>query len=94
MFVQDKDRWTELRRRCADKGIQFSQARNSVQGLKLQAKPSQILKSAKLGVPKEIPVDEVRKTSLPKAFRFSRCAEYRTDSENPRLSFGLRHSRG
>ncbi|GBP92061.1 hypothetical protein EVAR_67789_1 [Eumeta japonica] len=38
MFVQDKDRWTELRRRCADKGIQFSQARNSVQGLKLQAK--------------------------------------------------------
>ncbi|GBP91943.1 hypothetical protein EVAR_68798_1 [Eumeta japonica] len=26
MFVQDKDRWTELRRRCAEKGIQFSQA--------------------------------------------------------------------
>ncbi|GBP37301.1 hypothetical protein EVAR_35735_1 [Eumeta japonica] len=38
MFVQNKDRWTELRRRCADKGIQFSQARNSAQGLKLQAK--------------------------------------------------------
>ncbi|GBP83915.1 hypothetical protein EVAR_89637_1 [Eumeta japonica] len=38
MFVQNKDRWTELRRRCAEKGIQFSQARNSAQGLKLQAK--------------------------------------------------------
>ncbi|GBP87969.1 hypothetical protein EVAR_62476_1 [Eumeta japonica] len=26
MFVQDKDRWTELRRRCADKGIHLASA--------------------------------------------------------------------
>ncbi|GBP97659.1 Nucleic-acid-binding protein from transposon X-element [Eumeta japonica] len=38
MFVQNKDRWTELRKKCADKNIHFSQARNSAQGLKLQAK--------------------------------------------------------
>ncbi|GBP25702.1 Nucleic-acid-binding protein from transposon X-element [Eumeta japonica] len=37
MFVQNKDRWTELRRRCAEKES-TSQARNSAQGLKLQAK--------------------------------------------------------
>ncbi|GBP38286.1 Nucleic-acid-binding protein from transposon X-element [Eumeta japonica] len=85
MFVQDKDRWTELRRRCADKGIQFSQARNSVQGLKLQAKTVADFKNLQnllvcykfkfhtyslkeereirvvlRGVPKEIPVDEVK----------------------------------
>ncbi|GBP11630.1 Nucleic-acid-binding protein from transposon X-element [Eumeta japonica] len=38
VFVQNKDRWTELRKRCVDKNIQISQARNSVQGLKLQKK--------------------------------------------------------
>ncbi|GBP46496.1 Nucleic-acid-binding protein from transposon X-element [Eumeta japonica] len=38
MFVQNKDRWTELRKRCAEKNIQFSQARNTAKGLKLQAK--------------------------------------------------------
>ncbi|GBP39097.1 Nucleic-acid-binding protein from transposon X-element [Eumeta japonica] len=85
MFVQDKDRWTELRRRCAEKGIQFSQARNSAQGLKLQAKTVADFKNLQnllvcykfkfhtyslkeereirvvlTGVPKEIPVDEVK----------------------------------
>ncbi|GBP31348.1 hypothetical protein EVAR_13467_1 [Eumeta japonica] len=38
VFVQNKDRWTELHKRYAEKNIQYSQARNSVQGLKLQAK--------------------------------------------------------
>ncbi|GBP67611.1 Nucleic-acid-binding protein from transposon X-element [Eumeta japonica] len=89
MFVQDKDRWTELRRRCAEKGIQSSQARNSVQGLKLQAKTVADFKNLQnllvcykfkfhtyfkesgnrvvlRGVPKEIPVDEVKKTCCPK----------------------------
>ncbi|GBP67923.1 Nucleic-acid-binding protein from transposon X-element [Eumeta japonica] len=85
MFVQNKDRWTELRKKCADKNIQFSQARNSAQGLKLQAKTvadfrnlQNLLVSLKIsfhtyslkeereirvvlrGVPKELPVDEVK----------------------------------
>ncbi|GBP36376.1 Nucleic-acid-binding protein from transposon X-element [Eumeta japonica] len=85
MFVQNKDRWTELRRRCAEKGIKFSQARNSAQGLKLQAKTVADFKNLQnllvcykfkfhtyslkeereirvvlRGVPKEIPVDEVK----------------------------------
>ncbi|GBP37273.1 Nucleic-acid-binding protein from transposon X-element [Eumeta japonica] len=38
VFVQNKDRWAELRKKCAEKNIQFSQARDSFQGLKLQAK--------------------------------------------------------
>ncbi|GBP37599.1 Nucleic-acid-binding protein from transposon X-element [Eumeta japonica] len=89
MFVQNKDRWTELRKKCADKNIQFSQARNSAQGLKLQAKSiadfrnlQNLLVSMKIsfhtyslkeereirvvlrGVPKEIPVDEVKEDLL------------------------------
>ncbi|GBP34434.1 Nucleic-acid-binding protein from transposon X-element [Eumeta japonica] len=89
MFVQNKDRWTELRKRCAEKKIQFSQARNSVQGLKLQAKTVADFKNLQnllvscsfkfhtyslkeereirvvlRGVPKEIPVDEVKEDLL------------------------------
>ncbi|GBP77769.1 Nucleic-acid-binding protein from transposon X-element [Eumeta japonica] len=89
MFVQNKDRWTELRKKCADKNIQISQARNSAQGLKLQAKSiadfrnlQNLLVSMKIsfhtyslkeereirvvlrGVPKEIPVDEVKEDLL------------------------------
>ncbi|GBP51854.1 hypothetical protein EVAR_88559_1 [Eumeta japonica] len=89
MFVQNKDRWTELRKKCAEKNIQFSQARNSAQGLKLQAKTvadfrnlQNLLVSLKFafhtyslkeereirvvlrGVPKEIPLDEVKEDLL------------------------------
>ncbi|GBP84189.1 Nucleic-acid-binding protein from transposon X-element [Eumeta japonica] len=85
MFVQNKDRWTELRKRCAEKKIQISQARNSALGLKLQAKTVADFKNLQnllvsynfkfhtyslkeereirvvlRGVPKEIPVDEVK----------------------------------
>ncbi|GBP44703.1 Nucleic-acid-binding protein from transposon X-element [Eumeta japonica] len=89
MFVQNKDRWTELRKKCADNNIQFSQARNSAQGLKLQAKTiadfrnlQNLLVTLKIsfhtyslkeeqeirvvlrGVPKELPVDEVKEDLL------------------------------
>ncbi|GBP34443.1 Nucleic-acid-binding protein from transposon X-element [Eumeta japonica] len=89
MFVQNKDRWTELRKRCAEKKIQFSQARNSAQGLKLPAKTVADFKNLQnllvscnfkfhtyslkeereirvvlRGVPKEIPVDEVKEDLL------------------------------
>ncbi|GBP22425.1 hypothetical protein EVAR_78601_1 [Eumeta japonica] len=66
MFVQDKDRWTELRRRCADKE-QLSQARNSVQGLKLQAKTVADFKICKTWESlRKYQLTRSRKTLLPK----------------------------
>ncbi|GBP17421.1 hypothetical protein EVAR_8781_1 [Eumeta japonica] len=38
VFVQNKDRWTELRQKCVEKNKHFSQLPNSFKGLKLHGK--------------------------------------------------------
>ncbi|GBP07603.1 Nucleic-acid-binding protein from transposon X-element [Eumeta japonica] len=61
MFVQNKDRWTELRKKCAEKNIQFSQALSyKFEFHTYSLKEEREIRVVLRGVPKEIPVDEVK----------------------------------
>ncbi|GBP66350.1 hypothetical protein EVAR_88460_1 [Eumeta japonica] len=62
MFVQDKDRWTELRRRCADKEhtiLASAQFRSGIEVAGETVADFKICKTS-LGESLEIPVDEVK----------------------------------
>ncbi|GBP68225.1 Nucleic-acid-binding protein from transposon X-element [Eumeta japonica] len=94
VFVQNMDRWTELRKKYADKNIQITQALTQSYAIRTYSlKEEREIRVVLREVPREIPVDEVKEDLRARNLSVQSVRQLIEPLPRaPRPSFGLRHN--